>query len=82
MWRSLSEAFGGTFRITPLDVTERGDMLIVEVEATATGTGSGAAVHHRWVQLATVRDGRFAAIEAYPDRAAALAAADERASAA
>ena len=76
MWRSMHEAFGGTFRIRPVEVIERGDILVVDIEATATGSESGAEVHHRWFQVATVRDGVFVRVEAYPDREAALAAAD------
>jgi uncharacterized protein len=78
MWRQLDEGFGGTLKTEPREFIARGDQVVVVVEAHATGTESGAEVSQSWAQLVTMRDGMILRVEAFPDREAALEAADQR----
>ena len=75
MWSDLDDSFGGSLRVEPVEVIDRGEQIIVVIDAHGTGSGSGAEVRQSWAQVATLRDGLIWHVEPYPDRLSALEAA-------
>jgi ketosteroid isomerase-like protein len=78
MWREFDKGFGGSLKVEPREYIDLGDQVAVVVEAHATGSESGAEVSQSWVQLWSLRDGLVIHVEPFPDREAALEAADQR----
>jgi ketosteroid isomerase-like protein len=62
------------FHQTVEDVHEEGDRVLVMIHLQATGRGSTAGVDARYAHLWTVSGGRGARVDAFYDRAEALAA--------
>jgi uncharacterized protein len=76
MWSSIDESFGGTFRADVRELIDCGEQVVIVLEARGRGSGSGAEVRQNWAQVATIREGLVFRVEPYPDRDAALEAAD------
>jgi ketosteroid isomerase-like protein len=67
-WESLE--------LEPLEYIEAGDQVVTVIRQSGRGRLSGAEVEHRFAQLWTLRDGKIVRMVMYPDREAALEAAD------
>jgi ketosteroid isomerase-like protein len=67
-WESLE--------LEPLEFIEAGDQVVTVIRQSGRGKLSGAEVEHRFAQLWTLRDRRIVRMDMYPDRQAALEAAD------
>ena len=68
---------GGASRFEPLELVDAGERVVVSERLVGKGKGSGVEVAQSWGAIWTVRDGRVVRMElGYPDREAALAAAE------
>jgi ketosteroid isomerase-like protein len=59
-------------RFTPERFVESGDRVLVLFRLEGRGKGSGVPVVIHAADISTIRDGKVAALEGYPDRAEAL----------
>jgi ketosteroid isomerase-like protein len=72
-WHMLRQVFGD-FRVDPLEVFERGEMLFTRVRLTSTGKASGATTEDVLYQVVTLRQGRAKRIDFFRERGEALEA--------
>ena len=72
-WRMLRQVFGD-FRVDPLEVFKRGEMLFTRVRLSSTGKTSGAMTEDVLYQVLTVRQGRAIRVDFFRKRAEALEA--------
>ena len=76
MWTDLNDSLGSSLRLEVKELVAEGDHVISVVEAHGVGTASGAEVHQSWAQLISFRDGLIFRVKPFPDKAAALEAAE------
>jgi ketosteroid isomerase-like protein len=59
-------------RLTPERISEHGDRVLVFLRVEGRGKGSGVPVVIHSADIWTIRDGKIASLEGFPDRAEAL----------
>src|SRR5215216_4819188 len=47
IWNDINDNLGGSLRLEPQELLDRGDQVIAVVEASGSGTGSGVEVRQR-----------------------------------
>jgi uncharacterized protein len=73
---SLWQESWESLELEPLEFIDAGDQVVTVVRQSGRGRLSGAEVEHRFAQVWTLRDGKIVRMDMYPDREAALEAAD------
>jgi ketosteroid isomerase-like protein len=73
---SLWQESWESLELEPLEFIEAGDQVVTVIRQSGRGRLSGAEVEHRFAQLWTLRDRKIVRMDMYPDREAALEAAD------
>ena len=75
MWEEFHERFAG-FRARVVELVERGEHVVAVVEYTGAGAASRAPVAATVAHLIRFRDGRAVHVRGFPDKEAALQAAE------
>jgi hypothetical protein len=72
-YREWSEVWAGHRRV-PRQVFDLGDKLVVDLDDSGRGAGSGVPVTLRFLEVVTLRNGRIALHEVFPDWEAGMRA--------